>query len=111
MRKLIVAVFGAALMFAPAIATAQGRHNPDDRRGQHQDPRHGHSQGADRGHGGNYGQWNARWGARPPAPPRHWTRRGDWYRHVRACQLRFRSYNPRTDTYVVRRGVTRRCPL
>jgi len=32
-------------------------------------------------------------------------------RHVRACQQRYRSYNPRTDRYVVRRGVTRRCTL
>lgn len=58
-----------------------------------------------------YGQWNNGWGQRPPAPPKHWSRRGDWYRHVRACQQRFRSYDPRTDTYVVSRGNRRRCTL
>ena len=59
----------------------------------------------------DYGRWDDRWGARPPAPPRHWTRSSDWYRHVRACQQRYKSYNPRTDTYVPRRGETARCRL
>jgi hypothetical protein len=58
-----------------------------------------------------YGRWDKRWGAQPPAPPRHWTKKGDWYRHVRACQQRYRSYNPRTDAFEIRRGVTRRCAL
>ncbi|MFT4027853.1 MAG: BA14K family protein [Novosphingobium sp.] len=59
----------------------------------------------------NYGSWNNSWGSRPPAPPRHWTRSGDWYRHVRACQQRYRSYNPRTDTYRTNSGQDRRCTL
>jgi hypothetical protein len=58
-----------------------------------------------------YGRWESEWGRRPPAPPGHWTRHGDWYRHVHACQARYRSYNPATDHYTVRRGVTARCRL
>lgn len=59
----------------------------------------------------DYGRWDDRWGPRPPAPPRHWTRSSDWHRHVRACQQRYKTYNPRTDTYVPRRGQTARCRL
>ena len=60
---------------------------------------------------GQYGTWDDRWGARPPAPPRAWARHSDWYRHVRACSQRYRSYDPRTDTFVVRRGRTAVCRL
>lgn len=60
---------------------------------------------------GSYGTWNQSWGARPSAPPKHWTRTSDWYRHVRACQQRYRSYNPRTDTYRANSGQNRRCTL
>jgi|SRR5690606_14796144 len=28
-----------------------------------------------------------------------------------ACAARYRTYNPRTDTYIVRAGVTAKCPL
>lgn len=59
----------------------------------------------------DYGRWDDRWGPRPPAPPRHWTRTSDWHRHVHACQQRYKTYNPRTDTYVPRRGQTARCRL
>ncbi|KGM32102.1 BA14K family protein [Inquilinus limosus] len=31
--------------------------------------------------------------------------------HQRACSQRYRSYDPRTDLYVVRPGVTARCRL
>ncbi|WP_371132739.1 BA14K family protein [Phenylobacterium sp.] len=55
-------------------------------------------------------RWNPRWG-REVAPPRHWRARAGWNRHVNACFNRYRSYNPRTDTYVVRRGVVARCRL
>jgi len=64
------------------------------------------AQGNDR-----YGRWDGKWGARPPAPPKHWTKANDLYRHVRACQQRYSSYNPRTDTYVVRAKQTARCRL
>jgi hypothetical protein len=55
-------------------------------------------------------RWDNRWG-RPVPPPRYWNQRNNWNRHVRACFAAYRSYNPRTDTYVVRRGVTTRCRL
>lgn len=31
--------------------------------------------------------------------------------HAQLCRERFRSYNPRTDRYTLRPGVTRRCTL
>ena len=55
-------------------------------------------------------RWDSRWG-RPVQPPRYWGRRDGWNRHVRACFAAYRTYNPRTDTYLVRRGVTARCRL
>jgi len=58
-----------------------------------------------------YGRWDKGWGSRPPTPPKHWTNKGDWYRHVRACQQKFRSYNARTDTYRTATGKARRCPV
>lgn len=58
-----------------------------------------------------HGTWNTSWGARPPAPPTHFTRVSDWNRHVHACQVRYRSYNPRTDTFVPRIGQTAICRL
>lgn len=60
---------------------------------------------------GRYGRWDNNWGARPPAPPRGFTRAADWHRHVRACQQRYRSYDARTDRYTVRRGQTAICRL
>ncbi|GEM_PF-1117259 len=70
-----------------------------------------------RGNSGNsnsasqYGNWNTAWGARPSAPPAHWSNKGDWYRHVRACQQKFRSYRAATDTYRTNSGRTVRCTL
>lgn len=75
---------------------ASGKDHPDmNRPGAHDD----------------YGRWDNGWGHRPPAPPKHYVKRGSWYQHVRACSARYRSYNPRTDTYQVRRGVYRTCRL
>lgn len=34
-----------------------------------------------------------------------------WQRHVAACKRAYRSYDPKTDRYTVRRGVTRKCQL
>jgi len=62
-------------------------------------------------HRNPYGSWSNSWGAAPPAPPAHFTRHNDWYRHVRACQQRFRSYSPRTDSYRTYRGRMVRCTL
>lgn len=59
----------------------------------------------------SYGTWRSSWGERPPAPPSHWKRKGDWYRHVRACQQRYHYYYARTDTYRTRTGAMRRCTL
>lgn len=55
-------------------------------------------------------RWDPTWG-REVRAPKHWGQRQGWNRHVRACMSRYRSYNPRTDTYVVRRGVVARCRL
>ena len=58
-----------------------------------------------------HGNWDSKWGSRPSDPPRSWGNRSNWYQHVRACQQRYRSYNSRTDQYVVRQGVNRTCTL
>lgn len=101
----------SALPVSAADAAPQERRYEQDRsndrgpdRGR-QDDRNG------RGDNDRYGRWDNSWGARPAGPPRSWSRQNDWYRHVRACSQRFRSYNPRTDTYVVRRGRTAQCRL
>lgn len=45
-------------------------------------------------------------------PPRHWMHgEAAWNRHVELCLKRFRTYNPKTDRYIPRRGITRRCRL
>lgn len=62
------------------------------------------------GQGNGYGNWQNSWGARPSAPPAHWTRKNDWYRHVRACQVKYRSYDSRTDSYRLK-GQAKRCGL
>lgn len=58
-----------------------------------------------------YGRWDQSWGAQPPAPPKHWSKKSDWHRHVRACQQKYRSYNARTDSYRTQSGKTLRCRL
>lgn len=58
-----------------------------------------------------YGNWDKSWGVQPPAPPKHFTKHGDWYRHVRACQRAYRSYDARTDSYRSHAGRTIRCQL
>lgn len=39
----------------------------------------------------------------------HWHHRHEWREHVAWCTSRYRTYNPTTDTYFVRRGVAARC--
>lgn len=115
MRRLIAAVAAGLMTLsvlpAAANAASQERRYEQDRPG----PDRGPGRGPDRGGPGNddarYGRWDNSWGARPAAPPRSWSRQGDWYRHVRACSQRFRSYNARTNTYMVRRGVSAQCRL
>lgn len=88
----------------PDAQRQDGRDN--DRRDNNRNDTRG-----DRNDDSRHGRWDARWGARPPAPPRHFTRTSDWNRHVRACQQRYRTYNARTDRYVPRRGQTAVCRL
>ncbi|MDO9248387.1 MAG: BA14K family protein [Phenylobacterium sp.] len=54
-----------------------------------------------------YGRWDHRWGRQPAPPPRHWRHSNSWYGHVRACQIRYRSYNPARDMYFTGRVWTR----
>lgn len=110
MSAKIFGVLGALLVAVTPLAVSAQHHPQDHRSGDHRQPDRRPDSGRP-GPGNAYGNWNDRWGARPPAPPRHWSRKGDWYRHVRACQQRYRSYNPRTDSFEIRRGVTRRCAL
>jgi hypothetical protein len=136
MKKSILVAIGATLLaIAPLTAMAQSR--PDDRNRPpgHSGPGPGRpgGGGVNPGHGGpgaggpnrppprpnpgrpphgpNYGNWNPGWGHRPPPPPSHWGRPNSWYQHVRACQMRYRSYNPRTDSYRSPSGSWRRCRL
>jgi hypothetical protein len=104
--RTILAAMAAGLMTLSAIpaSAAPQQHNaaPQQQRG---DDHRGN------GGGNEYGSWNTSWGARPPAPPRGFARHNEWYRHVRACSQRYRSYNPATDRYAVRRGQTAICRL
>ena len=109
-RYLAGVLCASFLAVAPAATMAQPVSHPP---GGHTtrpmpppSPPGDHRPGATRPSDGN---WHNGWGPRPPAPPAHWTRQGDWYRHVRECQRRFRSYNPRTDTYRLRNGKRVRC--
>lgn len=48
--------------------------------------------------------------SRVTTPPRSWRGTSSAYQtHVRKCQSRYRSYNPRTNTYTVRPGQTAIC--
>ncbi|MFT4025547.1 MAG: BA14K family protein [Novosphingobium sp.] len=103
LKTLLPLATAAFLVSLPGAAAAQAGTQNRNAPAAHQQPKKAAEP--------NYGSWNNGWGARPPAPPRHWTRTGDWYRHVRACQQRYRSYNPRTDTYRANNGQNRRCTL
>lgn len=116
MQKLLAGALGAVLVMIAPAASAQARHDPAPHaQGQHQQSRttvRTVTRTTTTTRGNSYGNWNNSWGARPGAPTAAYRgRQNDWYRHVRACQQRFRSYNSRTDSYTVRRGVTRRCTL
>ncbi|WP_428678534.1 BA14K family protein [Sphingopyxis sp.] len=101
-HMLAGALTAVGLAMAPQVA-AQGR----PQAGHQQTPPKKETPKADT----RFGQWNSGWGAKPPAPPKHFTKQGEWYRHVRACQVKFRSYNPRTDTYRASGNRTLRCRL
>lgn len=106
MRR-IMAICAAAAMMIGAPAMAQ----PYDGRGYDPGYERGYDRG-DRGYDRGYGddrRDDRRWDDRRDY--RRDTRGGSWRRHVRRCMAAYRSYNPRTDRYVVRRGVTARCRL
>jgi len=108
--RTILAAMAAGLMTLSAIpaSAAPQQHNNAP---QQQQRGNDHDNGRGNGGGAEYGSWNTGWGARPPAPPRSFSRHNDWYRHVRACSQRYRSYNASTDHYTVRRGQTAICRL
>ncbi|MGR4865774.1 BA14K family protein [Caulobacter sp. LARHSG274] len=125
-RSILVAIGATLLAIAPLTATAQSNAPDRNRPPGGSGPGYGGPGGP--GAGPNrppprpnptrpspprpgYGHWNPGWGHRPPPPPSHWGRPGSWYQHVRACQMRYRSYNPRTDSYRLRPGAWRRCRL
>ncbi|WEK45609.1 MAG: BA14K family protein [Candidatus Andeanibacterium colombiense] len=105
MRNTLLAAFGLAFTVAlavPACAQMSGSMHHDD----HKSP----PKKAPMVHKDNYGSWNSSWGARPGAAPSFWGKKNDWYRHVRACQVKYRSYNARTDTYRLGKKTVR-CKL
>lgn len=129
MRRYMAGLFGLYLMVGLATPVVAQHAQPD--RQQHSGP--AKQQGSSRQigdgsvkHSGpnrqaedrqdqrsssRYGNWDQKWGSRPGTPPKHWTRTSDWYRHVRACQQRFRSYDSRSDTYRLNSGQRKRCTL
>lgn len=117
--KKTLTILSAGLLALSALPAAAGEARQNHGAQQHQQDRDRNDRGDNdrNGRGDNnrndsrYGRWQTNWGARPAGPPRSWTRTNDWYRHVRACQVRYRSYNPSTDRYVVRQGRTAVCRL
>ncbi|CAN5326984.1 hypothetical protein BH10PSE2_BH10PSE2_07110 [soil metagenome] len=124
MRKMLIAVAAGLMTLSalPATAGSVGQERPYGQSGPMNGPmnhgpmsgpmNHGDMNGPGQG-GSQYGRWDDSWGHRPMDPPRNWNRgrHNGWYQHVRACSQRYRSYNPRTDTFVVRRGRTAVCRL
>lgn len=123
-RKTLLAVAAGLMAVAAPLASAQAaqQNSPQTQRqiqaqtqthgrGQQQGQNDRRDERRDDRQDNRYGRWDSSWGARPPAPPRHFTRTADWHRHVRACQQRYRSYDARTDRYTVRRGQTAICRL
>ncbi|SEJ35492.1 BA14K-like protein [Sphingobium sp. AP50] len=116
--KLLGVAGAMVLAIAPLSLAAQPAHQGNHGPAQQQQgrpsankPAPGKPMAAKPGTNQGFGNWDNRWGARPGNPPSHWTKKGDWYRHVRACQQRYRSYNSRTDMFVMRPGQSRRCTL
>ncbi|MBA4809225.1 BA14K family protein [Brevundimonas sp.] len=117
MRNILIAA--AAGLMALSAASAQAAAFDQNRPGssqQHQNDDRNENRNENRNdnrgeHRDAYGSWQSSWGSRPPAPPAHFKRQSNWYAHVRACQQRYRTYNPRTDRYTVRAGRTAICTL
>ena len=122
MRKIVTLGLAALTLASAGAAAAQPRPYGDrDRDGIPNvvDP-HNNNRGrplGDKDHDGipnavdaGDDRWDPAWGRQVRAP-RYWGQRIGWNRHVGACMRAYRSYNPRTDTYTVRRHVYGRCTL
>jgi len=105
MRKLVTAALSALLLgavAAPALAQPYGA-SGGDRRYDHRDR---YDRRHDRGYRYDRDHWD-RW-----SPPVYWRRSHDgWRSHVRACMATYRSYDPRSDTYIGHDGFRHRCRL
>jgi hypothetical protein len=112
MRKLITIGLAAMSLAASAgvgAASAQPRPYGDrdrdgvpnvaDRHDDRYDRRDDRYDNRDDRYDNRYGRWDNRWGRYPAPPPRHWRHHNGWYGHVRACQVRYRSYSPARDMY------------
>ena len=130
MRKFILGAIGAiAVVAMPATIMAQPKPTPEreerkpdnqkkpqqqqnrQQQQNQQKPGSHAPQGRPQQSNSQYGSWNNSWGKAPPAPPKHWSKKGDWHRHVRACQQRYKSYNASSDTYRTYSGKSLRCKL
>lgn len=113
MRKFITIGLAAITLAASAgaaIAQPYGYGQYNERHDRERDrDRDGVNDRHDR-YDNRYGRWDNRWGRHPAPPPRHWRHSNNWYGHVRACQVRYRSYNPARDMYFTGR-VWVRCRL
>ncbi|KAK0361088.1 hypothetical protein LTR94_024716 [Friedmanniomyces endolithicus] len=110
MNKTLIALAAGLITLSAVSAQAapQNQNRPAQERQQERQQERSDNRNE---HRDNYGSWQSSWGSRPPAPPAHFKRTSNWYAHVRACQQRYRSYNPRTDRYTVRAGRTAICSL
>ena len=114
MRRLLTLSL-AALAAASSIGISGAAAQPHDRYPQERNDGWHDSQKderrddrRDRHHDNRYGAWNGDWGRYPSPPPRHWRgRHNGWHGHVRACQIRYRSYSPARDLYFTGRIWTR----
>ena len=111
-RILLLAVLAAVATTGVPAASAQNRHTPAKTEPTKAPAKTVPSKAAPAPKdNARYGNWDRSWGTQPPAPPKHFAKHGDWYRHVRACQRAYRSYNAHTDSYRSRSGKTVRCKL
>ena len=104
MRRLLIALSAVALLATPVMAQPYGYGTPEYQRDRdYRNDRDDRDYRGDDRRGSDYRRDDRR----------GMNNRGgnSWRRHVRACSARYRSYNPRTDRYVVRRGVMARCYL
>ena len=93
-----------------AMPASGGPENPSGGAPRAAQPGQGQGQGAMAARPmADHGPWESSWGPRPPAPPAGYANPSDWHRHVRACQQRYKTYDPATDLYVPRVGTTARC--